>query len=478
MNFDVFSVILQPIIICDADGNVVYGNDACELTFGLSDRQIQRKIFPDFLKMNPAFPWKLGEIQQTTLYREATFDTGKRTGAVRYSVQPLNDGGEPRWMVCFHDSTLEISLQQKYKEERRATQDLSKEVIGKSAELQISQQMLERLVSQMSFLLTFYGRTRFVLETHSIASEFMQMACENLGFRQGLFFHLDAGSGALRLDSQVLIDADTDADRRLRTKISRTDFKFPFEAMVTPIRDVTRDDFRNSDAGAFYGRLGIADPQNAAIINLKDGERVVGQIHLINFAQLPDIDETTMELLTYMIDPLELTFRNAELYRASVTDELTQLSNVRYFRIRLATEIERSEKSAKPVSLLMIDLDHFKKINDTYGHPVGDEVIRATAAQLKANVRTTDTPARYGGEEMAVILPNCTAEHAVKVAEKIRMSLEKLEIVTEKGPLKFTASLGVATYPDHADNRESLIEKADQALYRAKHGGRNRVAGL
>lgn len=476
MDFDIFSAILQPIIVCDESGHIVYANDACALSFGYDEHQLRRKIFPDFLKLKPEFPWSFKEITERTLYREASFETGRQNGAVQYAVKPLQmKNGETRWMICFRDATMEINLQKKYSSERRTAENLSQEVLGQRAELLISQQNLERMVAQMSFLLSFYSRTRFVLEPHLIAFEFMQIACEEIGFQEGLYFHFEEPGRTLRFESHVSLMGEAQKpDRALRTKIRPEDNDYLFSLMSESLCTVEVES-ASPTAGAFYAQFGVENFTNAAVLTLRDGERLIGQIHLTNFLQSSEVDQSTIDLFKYMIDPLELTLRNTELYRASVTDELTQLSNVRYFRIKLQGELEKAEKTEKPVSLIMIDLDHFKKINDTYGHPIGDQVIRSAAALLKSSVRATDIPARYGGEEMAIILPNCSVENAVIVAEKIRSGLEALEIPTEKGILRFTASLGVASFPVHANSREDLVEKADQALYKAKHSGRNRV---
>lgn len=476
MDESVFSLILQPILVCDRDGRIVSANDACELTFGLSERQLQRQIFPDFLNMKPAFPLRLEQILQPTLYREAAFDTGKRSGTVRYALQPFVGD---RLVVCFHDSSLEVSLQTKYKTERENAKNLTKEVLGQRAELLLSQDLLERKVMQMSFLVNFYGQTRLVLEADLIAGEFLQMACETLSFQYGLYLSADPPGDDLRFGSLFCADeafAGT-LEKKLRTRVTGRKGSFAGDASEAVLRAYDEKSLQARTATDFYGHFGIQTPTNSAVLTIRDGERLAGQFHLVNFLHLPAIDKGTQELLTYMSDPLELTFRNAELYRASVTDELTQLNNVRFFRLKLESEIARSKKSEKPVSLIMIDLDHFKKVNDTYGHLVGDQVIRATAGALKASVRSTDTAARYGGEELAVILPNCDFNSALKVGEKIRRNLEALEIQTDKGPLKFTASLGVATFPQHSAQMDELIEKADQALYKAKHSGRNRVEG-
>ena len=122
----------------------------------------------------------------------------------------------------------------------------------------------------------------------------------------------------------------------------------------------------------------------------------------------------------------------------------------------------------------MCDIDHFKTVNDTYGHPAGDLVLKGVAEILERQARQTDSVARYGGEEFALILPETDSAAARAIAERIRISVEAFQFTTDLGPLKVTLSLGVATSPDVAHQKQELIDQADQALYGAKHGGRNR----
>jgi diguanylate cyclase (GGDEF)-like protein len=127
------------------------------------------------------------------------------------------------------------------------------------------------------------------------------------------------------------------------------------------------------------------------------------------------------------------------------------------------------------VAVLLCDVDHFKKVNDTYGHPIGDEVLRRVARVLQEVPRKIDIPARYGGEEFAVLLDNVDVAQAKQVAERIRIEISRVVVESDKGPLSVTESIGVAAFPDDGRDRATLIERADLALYHAKHTGRNRV---
>ena len=164
------------------------------------------------------------------------------------------------------------------------------------------------------------------------------------------------------------------------------------------------------------------------------------------------------------------------LIEIATVDGLTGILNRREFNRLLTVEIERSRRDHHPVSMAMVDIDHFKSINDTYGHQSGDDALQWVAALLKQEIRPGDIVARYGGEEFALILPNTNGEDASIVAERIRDRMANSMIPIQKGlTIAVTASLGCATFPYIGDSEELLINAADKALYRAKETGRNRV---
>lgn len=162
------------------------------------------------------------------------------------------------------------------------------------------------------------------------------------------------------------------------------------------------------------------------------------------------------------------------------TDELTGLSNRRMFNYLIEREITRSRRYRRPLSLVMIDIDHFKKINDTWGHPIGDLVLRDLGALMRANFRRLDVPVRYGGEEFAVILPETSLEEAINFAERFRVKVEQALFSSGRERIPVTISLGVASVGNSPISEEmdaeGLLQMADRALYQAKQSGRNRIA--
>jgi two-component system, cell cycle response regulator len=172
---------------------------------------------------------------------------------------------------------------------------------------------------------------------------------------------------------------------------------------------------------------------------------------------------------------LENALNVQRIEQLAITDGLTACFNHRYFQDSLSREIKRSKRDNSPVSLLMVDIDHFKKFNDTYGHQAGDEVLKNIARLLREQAREVDLVARYGGEEFAVILVNCEIKMAGQIAERIRKSCSKMKIAFGNQDLSVTMSLGVANFPTQAQQPDELISMADRALYQAKALGRDRV---
>ena len=164
-----------------------------------------------------------------------------------------------------------------------------------------------------------------------------------------------------------------------------------------------------------------------------------------------------------------------EIIKASFHDHLTGISNRRAFFEVAGLEFERWKKRPRPLSLLAIDADHFKKVNDTYGHATGDEVLKHLSKILQDNVRAMDIVARLGGEEFGALLPSTDLEGAVRIAERIRASIAEAEFQVNGHVIRYTVSIGVSTVDEHVTGVDMLLKLADEALYMSKHQGRNRV---
>lgn len=180
-------------------------------------------------------------------------------------------------------------------------------------------------------------------------------------------------------------------------------------------------------------------------------------------------------LAKYLIKSKDFEYQ----YKLATIDGLTELYNHRYFQETLKNQVEISKRYNQTFSLIIIDIDFFKKFNDTYGHQAGDAVLKQVAQTLKKNSRTTDVVCRYGGEEMSIILPNTSLEEALLSANRFNKAVEEKEFyINSNTTSKVTISVGVATFPQDAETAQELIEKADKGLYYAKEHGRNQVGKI
>jgi diguanylate cyclase len=207
--------------------------------------------------------------------------------------------------------------------------------------------------------------------------------------------------------------------------------------------------------------------QNSTIIPLIDSKGLVEHICLIVY----DVTDTA-------VNKIAQQQAHHQLQNLSRTDHLTGLYNRGYWELRLIQEFKRFSRYDQPCSLIMLDIDHFKKVNDKYGHTVGDDVIRQVSRAIKEQVRDLDIAGRYGGEEFGIILTNTDANGAAVFAERLRANIEKMVVYSEGQQIKFTVSLGVNQLCETAPDHRAWIEKSDQALYQSKESGRNRYTIL
>lgn len=240
------------------------------------------------------------------------------------------------------------------------------------------------------------------------------------------------------------------------------------------VEDITKDKTYYKD---FEEDLKLGRPKESILcLPLKFKDRILGVVNLeekISGKPFGKKDET---LLSILANAVAVAVTNARLYELAITDGMTKLAIHRYFQARLEQELTRARRYNLPLSLVMLDIDHFKKFNDTYGHPEGDRVLIHVARLMKESTRETDLCARYGGEEFAMILPDTASPDAAFVAERFRKKVESSPILIEEQKVFITISVGVTTFSGEKGlTRAELIERADKALYFAKKSGRNRT---
>ena len=199
---------------------------------------------------------------------------------------------------------------------------------------------------------------------------------------------------------------------------------------------------------------------------------VIGVINVTNKKKGKEFTDEDVEMLKAVADQAAVAVNKAQLWDMAVTDSLTGLYVRRYFMVKLQEEIHRAERYNKRLSVVMADLDRFKKINDTYGHDAGDRALKTISKFLQKNIRDVDAIARYGGEEFVMLIPDADKEAAFCLAERLREELAKVKL---EGLPPITISLGIATYPTDGTDIEDLIKKADAAMYEAKQRGRNKA---
>lgn len=232
--------------------------------------------------------------------------------------------------------------------------------------------------------------------------------------------------------------------------------------------------------GLFIGR----PMRSAALLPLVRQGVLVGSFHFGAFAAQRFSDDKSTDFISHLASVVAVCIENCtnqeRLHRLSLIDMLTHVENRRSFHLSMDTEIARAVRQGEPLTVMLGDLDHFKSINDNHGHQIGDRVLRVVAQEISGMLRKTDHVCRYGGEEFALILPNCDANLAREIGERIRARIADLRIANDSGiEVPTSISLGVTCWTQpkakSADIADRLVKAADDAAYRAKQSGRNRI---
>lgn len=237
-------------------------------------------------------------------------------------------------------------------------------------------------------------------------------------------------------------------------------------------------DLADPDAPVFGTEQKLPKAKSIIVLPLLRGEQVLGAITFVARRQAV-FPSATREMLRVIGQHVAVSLQNARMYQSmetrATTDGLTGLTNHRAFQERLAQIHALAERTGQKYSVILTDIDHFKSINDTYGHPVGDQVLKRVASIFTGRARKVDTVARYGGEEFVLVLPDTDGKGAEQLANKLREEIGDQVMTSEHGTFKITISMGVAEFPLDGKDRLGLVEKADQALYYCKEHGRNCV---
>lgn len=251
------------------------------------------------------------------------------------------------------------------------------------------------------------------------------------------------------------------------------------EGIPVVVPDVSKDE-------RFLGKIDEAihfKTKSLMCVPIKSKDRVIGVLEVVNKTTGEPFTKEDVELLMRLVDQTAIVIERASLYQKmaelAITDDLTKLFNTRYLNRTIETEIQRSSRYNTSVSLIFMDIDYFKHVNDHHGHLVGSKLLVELGQLLIKNLRVVDIVARYGGDEFVIVLPQTTPKAATQIAERIRKIVEQNVFLKKEGySLKITASFGVASYPETAKSKEELLRLADEAMYRVKYQTRNAVYAM
>jgi len=251
------------------------------------------------------------------------------------------------------------------------------------------------------------------------------------------------------------------------------------EGLPIVVPDVSKDE-------RFLGKIDKAihfKTKSLMCVPIKINEEVLGVLELVNKKTGEPFIKEDLDLLMRLVDLTAIAIERTSLYQKmtelAITDDLTKLFNTRYLNRTIEIEIQRSTRYNTSVSLIFMDVDFFKRINDRFGHLIGSKVLVEMGQLLIKSLRTIDIVARYGGDEFVIVLPQTPPKAAIQIAERMRKSVEQNTFLKREGySLKLTASFGVASYPGSAKSKEDLIRLADDAMYRVKHQTRNAVYAI
>jgi len=328
---------------------------------------------------------------------------------------------------------------------------------------------------RLSVLADIAQAANSVLEPRRVMETVMSRAQDLIRTEAWTVYLVDEKEHTLSLEAAM--GARVGAMRSQRIKIGQgvagwvVQYKKPL--LINDVREDRRFDARFDMLTGFRTRSILCAP-------LISRGRIIGAVELLN-KRRGRFDGEDLAMLTTLVEPGAIALENAVLYQKSaeltVTDDLTKLFNLRYLNVHLRREIKRSRRYGVPASLIFLDLDGFKQINDSYGHLAGSRALFEVGQVIQETVREIDVVSRYGGDEITVILPQTGAEGAMIIADRIRVNIASTTFLADLGlEVGLTASFGVSTFPDHGETRDDLIQKADRAMYAVKDNGKNGVA--
>jgi diguanylate cyclase (GGDEF)-like protein len=369
---------------------------------------------------------------------------------------------------------LKVAELETHQDMERMQRELSlkAELEQKQTQLEATNKKLEGTVKELSLLYELTRSVNSTLELEPLLSLISELVGHSLGYVEFSVMLVDDSGQELMHQSGYGEHGAVKGEMRFRVGEGAAGSAAHSQEVVY-VEDIAQDPRfvrRDNEVGSLLCVPMVFKGDLVGVLNFRKTERCA-------------FGEDEVRLLQSVANQAAMAIVNARLYQAtvelSITDALTGAFNRRHLFTRLELEVMRAQRFGHPLSVVMIDIDHFKIMNDNNGHAAGDQVLRLTAELLKNQLRKVDTLARYGGEEFIVMLPQNSKSEALEVAEKLRRAVERTQFAHgERQPLgKVTISVGVGSFPEDAPSLELLIDAADSALYASKRGGRNMVSG-
>jgi diguanylate cyclase (GGDEF)-like protein len=445
-----FDFLIDAVFICKADGSLHYANESFFNLCQAGERVVRSHRDVRSVITLPEFCWTAFRSEEFSYsgYQEVEYQLpdgakGHVQVCSQRLIQSHSSGQSPFFLFILHDVTIEVRIHTKYR--------------AQIAENERLIQQLDRNLKQSNLIREIAVNVPLQTGNDELLTTLSTRMRETFEFTDVHFFPVDPHSFMLKP-----LSLTTRLGSRLRLVHERlTEWADRGAEMV-------------GGPGACH-RIGLAQLGTGLVCLVKPR---LEEPRLLYIGLGKKQEEQNFDPIILMLcEQLESLLDNRMLQVAATTDPLTGVFNRRYYDSRVIIECGISDGGHHPLSLLLFDIDHFKSVNDRYGHPAGDQVLKVMGGIMRSSCRGADIPVRLGGEEFALLLPSCAARDSVVVAERIRLALAEtvIDLPDQGTRFKVTTSCGIAEVAPGSETPELLYKAADKALYAAKHGGRNRT---